>query len=99
MPSGVVTVTSTGPGEPGGVTTLSEVLESTVTLVAGVEPNCTVDPLVKPVQDAVADGTLREVRAREGWRCGLCACWPRRELLCPGGYSGCLQRWPCSLLA
>jgi hypothetical protein len=49
VPSRVVTVTSTKPGEPGGVTTFSEVLESTVTFGAGVEPNCTVAPLVKPV--------------------------------------------------
>ena len=28
---------------------MREVLDSTVTLVAGVEPNCTVAPLVKPV--------------------------------------------------
>ena len=42
-------MTSTTPGEPGGLTASSEVLETTVTLVAGVEPNCTVAPLVKPV--------------------------------------------------
>lgn len=49
VPMAFVTVMSATPGELGGETALSEVLECTVTLVAGTEPNCTVVPLVKPV--------------------------------------------------
>ena len=49
VPTWFVTVMSATPAELGGETTLSEVLECTVTLVAGIEPNCTVVPLVNPV--------------------------------------------------
>jgi hypothetical protein len=49
VPAAVVTVTTTTPAPSAGEVAVIEVAEFTVTAVAGVEPNLTVDPLTNPV--------------------------------------------------
>jgi hypothetical protein len=49
VPPGVVTVTTTVAALSAGSTAVMEVAEFTVTAVAAVDPNLTVDPLTNPV--------------------------------------------------